>query len=541
MKIHTVSSLIKIRTICDISAELPKKQILLGGEEFSYQIAVETDADFPVVKAEIDSPLKDFTEIYNVKSVAMDMPEYKNNPDTDYLTHEPGLMPDILYPVSERKNNLEFVNGLSVLWIRVKIPRDYKSGTYKLTVKLYEGEQSAETAMEFEVLDINMPKQSTWFTQWFYADCIAAAHNTEIYSEKHWELIDKYMAAAADIGVNTILTPVITPPLDTKIGMRRPNVQLVKILKKGDKYEFDFSLLERWLNLCDKHGIKYYEISHLFSQWGLVYSPNISAIENGKEKYIFGWDVKANDIRYKSFLEQFLPKLVEFFESKGKLNKCLFHLSDEPTAEHLENYKYAYDIVKPLIKDCEIMDAISNVDFYKKGYMTIPVTASNHIEPFLKEKIEKQCVYYCCAQDKYVGNRFMAMPSYRNRILGLQMYKYSIMGFLHWGFNFYYRQLSMYKINPYVTTSAGGAFPSGDAFSVYPDDDKPLLSLRAVIFKEALQEVDLCKLLESYIGRDEVIKLMDRDTDITFSDYPRNYDFLPDTNRKLKEILKSVI
>ena len=43
-----------------------------------------------------------------------------------------------------------------------------------------------------------MPSQKTKFTQWFHVDCIADVHGEEIYSERHWMLIEKYIAAAAD-------------------------------------------------------------------------------------------------------------------------------------------------------------------------------------------------------------------------------------------------------------------------------------------------------------------------------------------------------
>lgn len=79
----------------------------------------------------------------------------------------------------------------------------------------------------------------------------------------------------------------------------------------------------------------------------------------------------------------------------------------------------------------------------------------------------------------------MTMPSYRNRILGLQIYKFNIEGFLQWGYNFYYNQYSLKKINPYIISSADKAFPSGDAFSVYPVTNGAGLSLRANIISSA--------------------------------------------------------
>ena len=135
------------------------------------------------------------------------------------------------------------------------------------------------------------------------------------------------------------------------------------------------------------------------------------------------------------------------------------------------------------------------------------------------------------------------MPSYRNRIIGLQLYKYDIKGFLQWGYNFYFSSLSQFPVKPYLTTSAGYEFPSGDAFSVYPGQNEVLPSLRAFVFKEALQDIELCRLLESFIGKEKVIEFIEKEAgmEITFTDYPRNYDFLPNLNNKLKtEIAKYV-
>ncbi len=51
------------------------------------------------------------------------------------------------------------------------------------------------------------------------------------------------------------------------------------------------------------------------------------------------------------------------------------------------------------------------------------------------------------------------------------MYLYGIEGFLHWGYNYYSSQYSIRKIDPYRVTDADDAFPSGDAFLVYPGED----------------------------------------------------------------------
>ena len=99
--------------------------------------------------------------------------------------------------------------------------------------------------------------------------------------------------------------------------------------------------------------------------------------------------------------------------------------------------------------------------------------------------------------------------------------------------------MSRYLINPYMTSSADLAFPSGDAFRVYPMEKGPVPSMRAIIFRDALQDVEICKTLEKYIGRDAVVKMIDEAAgmDVTFKEYPRNAEFIPNLVNNMKEMI----
>ena len=116
---------------------------------------------------------------------------------------------------------------------------------------------------------------------------------------------------------------------------------------------------------------------------------------------------------------------------------------------------------------------------------------------------ERWC-YYCCSQGKLVSNRFMAMPSSRTRVLGLQLYMHDMEAFLHWGFNFYFSRRAEFPIDPYQITDGNHAWPSGDPFTVYPYENGAIESLRAVAFYEGLQDRMLLKTLEEKIGKEAV-------------------------------------
>jgi len=189
----------------------------------------------------------------------------------------------------------------------------------------------------------------------------------------------------------------------------------------------------------------------------------------------------------------------------------------------------AKETVADILDGYVIMDALSKVEFYKNGAIDHPIPANDHIEPFIEARVPELWTYYCCGQTDEVSNRFLAMPGQRTRIIGTQMYKYNIAGFLHWGFNYWNSRRSYYPIDPYLDTCGDYSYPAGDAFSVYPGaDGKARFSLHAVHFYEALQDMRAMKLLEGKIGKDAVVKLMEADCGepITFRCYPKDAGFL---------------
>jgi hypothetical protein len=255
-------------------------------------------------------------------------------------------------------------------------------------------------------------------------------YGTEAFDERHWQIIENFMGNMRRYGMNMVLTPVLTPELDTYIGGERPTTQLVGITLENGKYSFDFSKLGRWVDLCDKCGIQYLEINHFFTQWGAKACPKVIATVDGKEKQIFGWDTPSESDAYKEFLYALIPQMLSYLRSKNGADKrCFFHISDEPHKEHLEQYAKVSSMIRPLLEGYPIIDALSDYDFYASGATTCPVPACNHMDVFLEKEVPNLWTYYCCGQSVDVSNRFFAMPSYRTRIIGTQFYKFNIAGF----------------------------------------------------------------------------------------------------------------
>ena len=537
-----------------LSEEL-KSASILKNERFSFQITYEFVPGigkrvYPV-HFEIKSELKDYITVRKVGYVPAEMPLYPGWKDDAVLSDKPGLYPDTLLPL--KKNVIKpHQNMYDTLWFTLDTEGKVEAGIYEITVEFKyerkaekEGEEdvlhTAAKTLQVEIIDAYLPEQTLCYTQWFHADCLASHYKVEIFSEKHWEIIENFMKTAVKNGHNVIFTPVFTPPLDTAVGGERPTTQLLDIEINQGKYSFKFDKLDRWIALSQKIGYKYFEMPHLFTQWGAAYCPKIMATVDGEYKKVFGWENKSNSPEYRDFLANYLPAITAYMEEKGLKDYTFFHYSDEPREHHLATYKEAVAGAAKYLEGWRCMDAISEVDYYKKGLVKNVVTPHYRSENFLKEDIENLWIYYCCGHYDYYSNRFLVYPLWRTRILGLQLFRNNIPGFLQWGYNFYYTEHSIDVINPYCVTDAGRAFPAGDPFSVYPAEDGGCIeSIRMVSFYEGIQDMRALELLADMIGKEKVNELIDdiAGMKVTFNEYPANAYFIQTLRRKVNELIK---
>ena len=518
LKAKIISSLEKVMLTDTLESFQTVKELKAArGERVSFQVIVEDPVEKGVQRAKamtvsVRSKLSKWLKGFDVGYVPAQMPVYAERSTGAFVSTQPGLFPDVLYPLKKQKYYAH-PYGVKAFWFTVELPEDLEAGKYPIHITL-QGQEDHSVAKARVVIDVKsavLPKSDLRYTQWFHCDSIASFFGVKMQSEKHWKLIERFIATAAHTGVNMILTPIFTPPLDTAIGTYRPTMQLVDMEKQGDRYSFGFEKLDRWVALCKKYGIQYFEMAHLFTQWGACACPKIEAVVDGKLERIFGWDVPSDSPEYKKFLEQFLPALLARLDKLGIRENCYFHISDEPNISpkmpDYENYLKAKNMVKPLLQDGKIMDALSHVEFFDNGLIECPVAATDAVEPFLEREMPERWCYYCCSQGLLVANRFLAMPSFRNRVTGVQLYMNGMDGFLHWGFNYYYSRKAEFPIDPYQVTDGIYAWPSGDPFSVYPYENGAIESLRTVNFYEGLQDRMLLKALEQKVGP-EAVKTM---------------------------------
>ncbi len=546
LQTRIVSSLEKVFCSDRLDAGSIDRISLLRGETGSFQIACRSDE-----RCEVTSILhtRPGGPAFTVREVGLAPSLLPAMPDDPFiLTSEPGLFPDPLLP----GDTLVTVRGKwNAFWVTAAVPPDAEPGEYEVKITLscthspspWPPPEPVNFTLRFtvEVLEPALIPQKLQNTIWFYADCIQSRYGVESWSERHWTLLEAFIRNLAAHGGNMLYTPLWSVPLDTMPGTERPTVQLLRVREENGAYRFDFSRLERWIDLAQSCGIESFEFSHAFTQWGAACTPKIIVETASGEEKRFGWQVAADSPEYRKFLTSLLPELAALLIRRGLKERCCFHVSDEPSPAHIDRYRYGMELLRELLPGFRILDALSSVEFVRSGVSRCPVPCITDFEKFREFELPEKWIYYCGNYQNGLPNRQFGMPSARFRIFGVLLYLARIDGLLNWGYNFWYSRFSLdQQLDPWRETDADKTYCGGGSFLVYPGrDGKPVDSIRFEIFREAMQDLRALQMLEAKTGREAVEELIHDGVGfpITFTRYPRSAQWLLSLRERINRAL----
>lgn len=495
---------------------------MLLNEVYSFQAALKLEEGKLLrsrIKVSSDLPV----DVYFVENVPGSCTAREDH--DDYIIDENAdIFPDVLrkYDGGEillseyvRKNFFFEINGkknnLTVGKHFIEITAD----------NVPENKIESKAVFELEVLSAEAEENDLIVARWLHYDCIADKCGVVPFSESFFVAVENYIRSAVEHGHTMAYIPMFTPPLDTAVGKERRTIQSVSVIRSSKGYSFDFSDFDRLISICRKCGIRYFELSHLFTQWGAEFCPKIAVKdENGQSVNAFGWDVSSESREYADFLKSFLIALCVHLKELNIFENSYLHLSDEPDRKVIGRYARLNKLVKTYAPDLKTIDAMASYELADEGCVDLPVAELGGENDFLNCGKEFLVYYACTTYKNHYSNIFLNMPLLRTRILGVQMYLTEVKGCLHWGYNYYNSVYSLYPVDPFRETSADGYFPSGDGFVVYPDGKNVLSSLRLEAFFDGIQDYCALKALEKKLGRSRVVGLVnDYGIASNFTDY----------------------
>ncbi|MGI6686825.1 MAG: DUF4091 domain-containing protein [Christensenellales bacterium] len=512
---------------------------LLGGEVFSFQAAFALldawQGDLPRVRIAFDCALP--FRVRKVTGVPVRFPKYDDSPGT-YLRNTPGVYPDLLQDITDTERICLYPGYWSALWIDVEPSPDTAPGDYPMVLVMSSqaGQVLAEANITISLLDARLPEQKLVCSRWLHADSLAATYHLPMFSIEHIRLLRSFLNVAAKRGVNTVFTPIHTPPAHNPEGRERPVAQLVDVFVSPLGYNFRFTKLRDFISLCRHEGIKYFEMSHFYSPHGGYRVPIIMGVQDGAYTRLFGPETEADDPSYQAFLAAYIPALIKELSYIDVLDHSFFHLSHAPHMEDQGQYLKLLRLTGPLLKDVKIIDTLPDPSFIPQDADNlIPIPELGRLHRFSFD--EKPC--WASLNAGYRGtyaDSLIAMPGLRTRILGVQMYVENIQGIGHWALNYYAAESAGYAIDPYMNTDCDGLSPAGDAFLLYPGQGgTPEESMRMLLFHQALQDLRALQGLEKKTSREDVLALINQDlsTPLSFTDYPNDSRWLLDLRHRV--------
>jgi len=438
--------------------------------------------------------------------------------DFEGLGHVPGFVPDPLFD----EDALYLPQGEThAFWVTARPGPAATPGPYTIQVVISSDRgDRAGHAVQVHLHDVVLAQRRGFnITHWFYVDALIDWYKTDLFDERFWGILPRYIRDVVEHGQDTLYVPAFTPPLD---GVKRPS-QLLWVERTGaDRYRFDWRDVRRYVRLARECGISHFEWCHFFTQWGARYALRIYEGQGKEEKLLWEPTTEGTSNKYRAFLAQYIPELERFLAEEGLADCSLFHVSDEPHGEvHLQRYRQARGMLRELAPWMRVMDALTEIEFARQGLTDMPIPSIQTALDFVREGIPSWC-YYCCGPRGAHLNRLLDTPLAKIAMHGLLYYRWPFRGFLHWGYNYWYQSQTRNLIDPYTVQDGlrwerGWAY--GDPFVVYPGPEGPVDSMRWEVFGECLQDYALLQTLG--VARDDPLLA----PIASFQDFPKTEEW----------------
>ena len=138
------------------------------------------------------------------------------------------------------------------LWVTVHVPKEAKPGTYKGELAVQAGDgKAAKVPVEMKVVDWTLPDTGQWQT-WMELvqspDTLAVEYGVPLWSERHWQMIARSLELIGEMGSRVVYIPLIC---HTNNGNSESMIRW--IAKEDGSYEYDFSIMEKYLDLATRH------------------------------------------------------------------------------------------------------------------------------------------------------------------------------------------------------------------------------------------------------------------------------------------------
>ncbi len=396
------------------------------------------------------------------------------------------------------KSVAEFdADDVTSLFCEMTIPNDALQGEYSGKVLIYENYGFSKETLVGEI-KVGLKVYNYVYPEhkdngfhldiWQHPSNIARWHNVELWSDEHFAILENYCKTLGELGVKSVTVIASEIPWngqgcqnELRFNANLFEYSMINVVRKTNGLEFDYSVMQRYIDLCDKYGI-----SECISVFGLVnvwdtkeYGGGRTAPDypDGIHIRVFDEESGAYDyLRTAKELDEYIKALEKYFIDTNQIERVRI-AADEPA--DVEAYRKSLEHIKAVAPSFKYKTAINHAEFVKEfgndiydfaPYISAMYSEYDALMEFKAQMPAKRFIYYvCCAPE--IPNSFLRSELVDGYYIGILAAYAKMDGFLRWSY-------TCWTDDP-NSDMRYGPFPVGDLGYVYPDrSGKPMLSLR---------------------------------------------------------------
>ena len=347
--------------------------------------------------------------------------------------------------------------GTANVWIGLKIPADFKPGSYKAALKVKCGGFSTlKVPFSFVVSDDVLPEPHDWsfhLDLWQNPYSVARYFNVPLWSDEHFAKMKPVMERLASAGQKVVTATIMDRPWDGQTEDAFGSM-VVKTRLSDGTWSYDYSVFDKWVQFMFDLGIDRQINCYSMIPWAMKFD-YVDAVSGKVEKM----DAAIDSPAYRDYWGSFIKDFAAHLKAKGWFEKTTIAMDEREE----EDMKAAFDVIRSAEPEMKLSLAGGyHNSMIDELYDMCLAAKYFYPEGKIAERRAggKKSTWYVCCSSKY-PNTFMASDPMEATWQGWYTAALGLDGMLRWAYN-------SWTLRPDYDARFR-TWAAGDCYMVYPE------------------------------------------------------------------------